>query len=735
MSNESRITGRMRRALRLKPRTQRPKVEALEPRLLLTTPGGFLQGIVTVSTASGLIPQPAPGAMVELQSLDVPPTITPQSTTTDANGVYTFQGLPIGTYRITEMPPSDYTNFSSTPNSPLTPILNHTASTIDVQLGDPSQLLVHYPSNNKEDLFVTSNGLTKEGLIGQSNITVSEPDIGFTSPLFPTFCIDFYRNILTGDSNLPYSMEPLSTGLSSDPNVKNPQNAGEIAYLYNMASTWSTDPGQYVPAAEAAGLQLAIWELEYETTSTLNVLNGSFYVGSGLDPSSPEVTYAQSFLAMAQGQNELAVYLNGLPTTNRPLGSQGLIAPESLDFTNVHNGPTVPCASISGVVFDDCSDDGIQQADEMGIAGVTITLNGVDDLGNTVTMVTMTNSQGAYNFTPLNPGTYSLTETQPAGYFQGINSVGTVNGVHVGQLGPGVDVISNIMLVSCDQGINYNFAEISPSSLSGVVYYDLNHNGVMDSPDFGIAHVTVTLDGTNDLGQSVQMTTVTNDEGQFSFDGLRPGTYDIIQTPPSIFRDYKNTVGSLGGTVNTNSFTDINVPGCAEGVGYLFGHLQRPYCKLRDLAIHVGNVFYHFEQTYQRNPVGFAKVYPNLTPSIAAGKVPWGKSPFPSATGGFLLGTHAGDQANQDLPSAWGEMDTAGLIGSREISHRRGLTPQVILGLTPRANVPLSNPRPALFPARVRSRLYPDRERRALWTLNSNLAVARRPAAQDQYDG
>ncbi len=51
----------------------------------------------------------------------------------------------------------------------------------------------------------------------------------------------------------------------------------------------------------------------------------------------------------------------------------------------------------------------------------------------------------------------------------------------------------------------------------------------------------------------------------------------------------------------------------------------------RSLAIHVGNVFYHFERTYQNNPAAFAQQYPNLTPSIAAGQVPWGKAPFPSA--------------------------------------------------------------------------------------------------------
>jgi hypothetical protein len=153
----------------------------------------------------------------------------------------------------------------------------------------------------------------------------------------------------------------------------------------------------------------------------------------------------------------------------------------------------------------------------------------------------------------------------------------------------------------------------------------------MDSVDFGIAHVTVTLNGTNDLGQSIHMTAVTNNNGVYSFGDLRPGTYDIIRTQPAIFRGYKNAAGSLGGTVNKNSITDITVPACATGVDYLFGELQEPTCNLHSLAISVGNLFYHFERTYRTDPVAFAQHYPNLARSIAAGQVPWGIAPFPSA--------------------------------------------------------------------------------------------------------
>ena len=281
--------------------------------------------------------------------------------------------------------------------------------------------------------------------------------------------------------------------------------------------------------------------------------------------------------------------------------------------------------SIEGTVFCDCNNDGIQQPTEVGIPGVTITLTGAETNGTPVHLVTTTNSQGAYDFNPLCTGTYIITESAPAGYFQGKTTAGTAGGTVSGY------VISGITPVPGVEATGYNFANLTPSTISGEVYYDLNHNGVLDSDDFGIAHVTVTLVGTNDLGQSIHMTTVTNNDGVFSFGDLRPGTYDIIRTQPAIFRGYKNAAGSLGGTVNKDSISDITVPACATGVGYLFGELQQPTCKLRNLAISVGNLFYHFERSYQNDPVAFAKQYPNLKPSIAAGQVPWGKAPFPSA--------------------------------------------------------------------------------------------------------
>jgi hypothetical protein len=113
--------------------------------------------------------------------------------------------------------------------------------------------------------------------------------------------------------------------------------------------------------------------------------------------------------------------------------------------------------SLSGLVFEDFNDDGQVDFGERGIPGVSIRLAGTDALGNPVDRSQTTDADGAYVFLNVLPGHYSLTETQPAGYLQGIDSVGTAGGSLAAQdqffvsMGSGVD------------GLNYNYGERPPA--------------------------------------------------------------------------------------------------------------------------------------------------------------------------------------------------------------------------------------------------------------------------------
>jgi hypothetical protein len=89
------------------------------------------------------------------------------------------------------------------------------------------------------------------------------------------------------------------------------------------------------------------------------------------------------------------------------------------------NVTVAPPSSLSGIVWKDFNDDGQVDFGENGIRGVNVTLTGTDDLGNAVNLSQTTDSDGAYIFLNLRPGNYYITETQPAGYIQGIDTAGT----------------------------------------------------------------------------------------------------------------------------------------------------------------------------------------------------------------------------------------------------------------------------------------------------------------------
>ena len=66
-------------------------------------------------------------------------------------------------------------------------------------------------------------------------------------------------------------------------------------------------------------------------------------------------------------------------------------------------------ASLGDFVWYDVNANGIQDANESGVAGVKATLSGTDILGNSVTVTDVTDSAGEYLFANLLPGNYKVT--------------------------------------------------------------------------------------------------------------------------------------------------------------------------------------------------------------------------------------------------------------------------------------------------------------------------------------
>src|SRR5262249_3386553 len=132
------------------------------------------------------------------------------------------------------------------------------------------------------------------------------------------------------------------------------------------------------------------------------------------------------------GSNPAALYLDGREQNGTPAaGSVDNDIFHSIDlsqapfFGDGYNFGELRPASVSGYVFVDGNGNGVRDASDQGIAGVTILLQGTDDLGRAVSSSVVTDATGAYSFQRLRPGTYTVTEVQPTTFADGADHAGT----------------------------------------------------------------------------------------------------------------------------------------------------------------------------------------------------------------------------------------------------------------------------------------------------------------------
>src|SRR5205814_430776 len=161
--------------------------------------------------------------------------------------------------------------------------------------------------------------------------------------------------------------------------------------------------------------------------------------------------------------------------------------------------------------------------------GVAVTLIGTDDLGKLVSTNLMTAADGSYAFLGLRPGTYQISEIQPALYLDGKDTTGTQGGFTLN------DQFTNVVLSAGDLGTDNDFGAVLPAAVKGFVYYDAKNDGTKQGNEPGIGGTTVTLTGTGDLGNAVSMPLATAGDGSYDFESLRPGAYKLVETQPAVF--------------------------------------------------------------------------------------------------------------------------------------------------------------------------------------------------------
>ena len=189
--------------------------------------------------------------------------------------------------------------------------------------------------------------------------------------------------------------------------------------------------------------------------------------------------------------------------------------------------------NIGDFVWLDRDGDGVQDANEPGLAGVQVFLDYDADGNGTIetTDETLTDQNGGYSFTDLPAGTYTVRVVQPGGTTQTFDSTAPTN-----------DNQSTVVLTAADPSSDtQDFGYVGSGIVGDLVWYDFNGDGVQQMNVAGTPNepgapgLTVTLDVDRD-GNGVfetQFTTVTGGDGSYQFTGLPDGDYRVSTALPT----------------------------------------------------------------------------------------------------------------------------------------------------------------------------------------------------------
>lgn len=178
-----------------------------------------------------------------------------------------------------------------------------------------------------------------------------------------------------------------------------------------------------------------------------------------------------------------------------------------LDFGNFANPYT---DFVSGYKFNDRNRNGVRDTSEEGLSNFTIKL--MKASGNQFINFrhTITDSNGFYTFTNLIPRVYKICEVPQTGWWQSL---------------PDSCYIVNLESETIFDTLNFGNYQIGYSSVSGVKFNDINGNGLREESEPGLSGWTIVLTGTSIYNNIVNLSAVTNSEGNYRFDNLWPGKY------------------------------------------------------------------------------------------------------------------------------------------------------------------------------------------------------------------
>ncbi len=207
----------------------------------------------------------------------------------------------------------------------------------------------------------------------------------------------------------------------------------------------------------------------------------------------------------------------------------------------------VATGNAQGTIWYDANGNGRKDADETGLSGVSVALS-LPEEGLTLSAVT--DNDGGYLFSRLQPGDYTLRVTAPEGYM--FSPEGGDSWLTEGY----ADTDQGTVTVSAETTARVRSVGLMNATRFKVIFYqDDNANGQQDAHETGYAGagVTVTRNG------RVLATAGSNESGEALIPIIRAGDVqvqvqiadDVILSPTGLDNDFALTVAASSATIDT----------------------------------------------------------------------------------------------------------------------------------------------------------------------------------------